>query len=157
MSTATRRVLVVAPRGPTTNTTVEQLARHGWGCQVVDLLTEAKAELKKSKYEIVLAAEHMADGRGYDLTDVIAQRSSSLLVGVKLSDGYLWLPTVECGVKTLGTRALNSAMLEEAMEAMLPSHALAAVARAPSNLADRAERRGHTQTAPPRRRAAAIH
>jgi DNA-binding NtrC family response regulator len=87
MSNAARRILVVAPRGPTTNTTVEQLARHGWGCQVVDLLTEAKEELKKTKYEIVLAAEHMAAGRGYDLTDVIAERSSSLLVGVMLSDG----------------------------------------------------------------------
>jgi len=157
MSNAARRILVVAPRGPTTNTTVERLARRGWGCQVVDLLCEAKEELKNSKYEIVLAGELMADGRGYDLIDVIAERSSSLLVGVMLSDGYLWLPTVERGVRILGMRALNSSMLEEAMEEMLPCPALAAVAGAPSNLPVRVERHRHQQSVPPRRRAAAIH
>jgi hypothetical protein len=157
MSNATRRILVVAPRGPTTNTTVEGLARHGWGCQVVELLTEAKEELRKNEYEIVLAAEQMADGRGYDLTDVIVQRSSSLLVGVKLSDGCLWLPTVERGVKTLGMRALNPAMLEEAMEEMVPRPAVAAVPGTPSNLPVRPERLRHKQSAPPQRRTAAIH
>ena len=157
MSNATKRILVVAPCGPTTNTTVERLARLGWGCRIVDLLSEAKEELKKSNYEIVLAAEHMADGRGYDLTDVIAQRSSSLLVGVMLSDGYLWLPTVERGVRTLGMRALNFAMLEEAMEEMLPCPALAAAAGAASNLPVRAERHRHKQSVPPRRRSAAVH
>jgi DNA-binding NtrC family response regulator len=156
MSKATRRILVVAPRGPTTNTTVEQLARHGWGCQVVDLLTEAKEELKKCEYEIVLAAEHMADGRGYDLTDFITQRSSSLLVGVMLSDSYLWLPTVERGVRTLGMRAVNPGMLEEAMEDMLPHPALPAPLRAPPNLAGRAERHRHKQAVPPRRKSAAM-
>jgi DNA-binding NtrC family response regulator len=154
MSTVPRRILVVAPRGPTMKTTVERLARHGWGCKVVDLLAEAKEALKKSEYEIVLAAEQMADGRGYDLTDIIARSSSSLFVGVMLLDSYLWLPTVERGVRTLGRRAVNPAVLEEAMEDMLPHSALAAAAGGTSDTPMRAERHRHKQTVPPRRKSA---
>lgn len=128
MCTARKQVLVVAPRDPITSRTVEQLARYGWACKVVDVLTGAKEELKKGKYEIVLAAESISDGRGYDITELVAQCSSSLLVGVRLSDGYLWLPTVERGVRILGTRAVNPSMLEETMEDMLAHPALAAAA-----------------------------
>lgn len=155
MSNATRRILVVAPRDPTTNTTVERLARHGWGCQVVDRLTEAKSALNESEYEIVLAAEYMSDGRGYELTDVVARRSSSLLVGVMLSDSYLWLPAVERGVRTLGIRAVNPAMLEEAMEDLLP-HPLSATAEAPDNFPAHAASHGHKQILPPRRKSAGM-
>jgi hypothetical protein len=54
-------------------------------------------------------------------------------------------------------RALNSSMLEEAMEEMLPCPALAAVAGVPSNLPVRAERQRHRGSVPPRRRSAAVH
>jgi hypothetical protein len=137
-------------------TTVERLASHGWGCQVVDLLTDAKEELKKSQYEIVLAAEHMADGRGYDLTEAVARRSSSLLVGVMLSDSYLWLPTVERGIRTLGMRAVNPSMLEEAMEDMLPSPAHAPAMGAAPPVSVQAERHRHKHAVPPRRKSAAM-
>jgi DNA-binding NtrC family response regulator len=154
MSTAPRRILVVGPCDSAIKRTIERLASHGWRCQVVDLLAEAKEALKKSEYEIVLAAEYMPDGRGYDLTDIIARSSSSLFVGVMLSDRYLWLPTVERGLRTLGMRAVNPAMLEETMEDMLPHSALAAAAGGTSDTPMRAERHRHNQTVPPRRKSA---
>jgi len=151
-----KRILIVAPRGPAMSTTVERLARHGWGCQVVDLLTEAKEELNKSQFEIVLAAENMDDGRGYDLTDVIARRSLSLLVGVKLSGSYLWLPTVERGVRTLGARAVTPFLLEETMEDMLLRPVLAASTGTAPPLPAQAERVLHKYQIPSRRKSAAM-
>jgi DNA-binding NtrC family response regulator len=151
-----KRILIVAPRGPAMSTTVERLARHGWGCQVVDLLTEAKEELNKSQFEIVLAAENMDDGRGYDLTDVIARRSLSLLVGVMLSGSYLWLPTVERGVRTLGARAVTPFLLEETMEDMLLRPVLAESTGTAPPLPAQAERVLHKYQIPSRRKSAAM-
>jgi CheY-like chemotaxis protein len=156
MLNAAKRILIVAPRGPAMCTTVERLASHGWGCQVVDLLTEAKEELNKSQFEIVLAAENMDDGRGYELTDVIARRSLSLLVGVMLSESYLWLPTVERGVRTLGARAVNPSLLEETMEVMLLRPVLAAGKGTAPALPAQAERLRHKRDVPLRRKTAAM-
>jgi len=156
MLNAAKRILIVAPRGPAMSTTVERLASHGWGCQMVDLLTEAKEALNKSQFEIVLAAENMEDGRGYDLTDVIARRSLSLLVGVMLSGSYLWLPTVERGVRTLGARAVSPSLLEVTMEDMLLGPRLAVGMGTAPALPAQAERLRHKYQVPPRRKSAAM-
>jgi DNA-binding NtrC family response regulator len=150
------RILVVAPRSSTLTTAVERLSRHGWKCVIVDRISDARETLRKNEYEIVLAAEYLTDGRGYDLTDVVAQRSCSLLVGVMLSDSYLWLPTVECGARTLGMRAVNPAMLEETMEDMLAHPEMAEPMRVLSEFPARPEFL-KKQAIPLRRKAAAAY
>ena len=158
MSNVTRRILVVAPRDPVASTIVERLARHGWACQVVNRLTEARAALCENEYEVVLAAERISDGRGYELTEVVAGLSSSLLIGVTLSDSYLWLPAVERGVRTLGIRAINPAMLEEFMEDLLPRSLPAAAAEAAplANLPVGGPLLRHKDAMPPRRKTAGM-
>jgi hypothetical protein len=119
MPTKMRRVLMVGASVPSVRGTVELLARHGWDCRSLDRLSEARVALEAHDYEIVLADEEISDGRGYDLTDSVVLKGSSLLVGVKTSDGFLWLPAVEHGVKTLGNRAVNPMMLELEVEELL--------------------------------------
>lgn len=119
MSISRRRILVVGASGPAMSATVEQLARRGWECQSVERLSEARNALELHGHQIVLAAEQTSDGRAYELTHIILEMGSSLLVGVKISDGFLWLPTVERGVKILGSRAVNLVMLESTVEELL--------------------------------------
>jgi hypothetical protein len=73
------------------------------------------------KFEIVLAAENLPDGQGYDLSEIVAQRARSLLVAVALSASVLWLPVVLQGSRVLGQRALNDNMLEAEVETLLIS------------------------------------
>jgi len=97
------------------------MALHGWGSRPVGTVREAKGLLEMLKFEIVLAAENLPDGQGYDLSEIVAQRARSLLVAVALSASVLWLPVVLQGSKVLGQRALNDNMLETEVETLLIS------------------------------------
>ena len=99
--------------------TVERLARRGCQCESVELLSEARSALDRNEYRMVIAAEIVRDGCAYELADLITRCTASLLVGVQVSDGFLWFPAVERGLKTLGNRAVNSQMLESEVDQML--------------------------------------
>ena len=62
--------------------------------------------LTDAPFDIVLADEIVADGRGYDLTDCVVKRAGTLLVSIALSEASLWLPVVPArNANTRGTRA----------------------------------------------------
>ena len=84
-----------------------RLTNRGFGSRTVETLREARDLLGTFRWDVVLAAESLVDGRGYDLTEIVARRSGTLLVGVPLSESCLWLPVVERGALVLGRRALK--------------------------------------------------
>ena len=75
--------------------------------------------MRATPFDIVLAAETMPDGRGYDLTNCVVNHSATLLISIALSESCLWLPVVQHGVRTLGERALNSFTLQSEITALL--------------------------------------
>jgi hypothetical protein len=119
MPASLMRVLVVGPVALDTAATLERLARHNWGSYAVDSLSEAKSVFKTLRFDVVLAAESLSDGRGYELAAAAADFSATLLVSVTLSESSLWLPVVYCGDNVLGQRALNARMLELELEFLL--------------------------------------
>ena len=84
--------------------------------------------MRTTPFDIVLAAETMTDGRGYDLTNYVVSHSATLLIAVALSETCLWLPVVQHGVRTLGERALNSFALQSEITALLNEKATGAAA-----------------------------
>ncbi|HEY7826501.1 MAG TPA: hypothetical protein VIC00_06720 [Candidatus Acidoferrales bacterium] len=113
------RVLVAGPIHSATRAVLNRLVKHGWGFHAVDSLREANTVLGTFQYDLVLASEFLPDGRGYDLMSNLQRRGASLLVGIELSESCLWLPVLDHGKKTLGSRALNARLLESEMEAIL--------------------------------------
>jgi len=113
------RLLIVGPLAPDTAATLERLGRHGWGSYAVDSLSDAISVFKTIRFDVVLAAENLPDGRGYELSARAADASATLLVSVTLSESCLWLPVVYCGESVLGERALNPRMLESELETLL--------------------------------------
>lgn len=113
------RVLVAGPIHSATRAVLNRLVKHGWGFHAVDSLREANTVLGTFQYDLVLASEFLPDGRGYDLMGNLQRRGASLLVGIELSESCLWLPVLDHGKKTLGSRALNARLLESEMEAIL--------------------------------------
>jgi hypothetical protein len=85
----------------------------------VDTLKEAETLMTTFKFDLVLALEHLSDGRGCDLAEQVARESNSLLVGIELSETYLWLPVIYHGNKVMGERAINSEMVEMELEELL--------------------------------------
>jgi hypothetical protein len=144
------RILVVGAPIASTDAMLERLNERGWGSYSVETLAEARGVLRTIRFALVLAAESLSDGRGYDLMEEVATQSGSLLVCVTLSESCLWLPVVTEGDRTLGNRAVNEYMLEGELEFLLAG---AAKRRAE-------ERAGGTGGAkreiPPRRKDAAI-
>jgi hypothetical protein len=106
------RILVIGELLLSTRELLRHFVERGWGSQYVRSVREAKDLLGIFDYEVVLASECLGDGRGYDLADSVAIHSRTLLVGVALSESWLWLPVVERGTHVLGKRGLNAQMLE---------------------------------------------
>jgi len=119
MTYRAKRALAVGLGTAGTCSELVRLERKGWKLHAVETLRDAELAVKESLYEVILAAEQLSDGWGYDLMDSVIERAKSLLVMLNLSEGCLWLPVVERGVKTLGECALHPGTLEVAMEGVV--------------------------------------
>jgi DNA-binding NtrC family response regulator len=115
------RILVVGPLAEATGEMSQRLERHGWATHMVSTLREAQIVLQTIRFPLVLAAEKLDDGTGYELTKWATQQELTLMVGLQLTDTLLWLPVVEAGERSLGSRALNPVMLEGEIEKLLSS------------------------------------
>jgi len=113
------RILVVGHTASSTTFTLQKLERVGCAFHSVDTIAEAETAMRATPFDIVLAAETMPDGRGYDLTNRVVNHSGTLLISIALSETCLWLPVVQHGVRTLGERALNSFTLQSEITALL--------------------------------------
>jgi len=113
------RILVIGSLASPTDMILRRLASRGWGARRVETLREAQNMLLTFQFDIVLSAESVADGRGYEIAQLVIARAGTLIVGVALSESCLWLPVVEQGARVLGSRALNAHMLESKMEMLI--------------------------------------
>jgi DNA-binding NtrC family response regulator len=112
------RILVVGPLTTATNEMSQRLERHGWATHAVATLRDAYVVLQTIRFPLVLAAEKLDDGTGYELTSWATKQELTLIVGLPLTETLLWLPVVEAGRRSLGSRALNPIMLEGEIERM---------------------------------------
>ena len=119
MPSTRTRILTIGKGRPPTNAILERLAHRGWGFRAVETLGEAEDLMRTFAFDIVLAAESLPDGRGYELAGIVVRRGGTLLVAVALSESCLWLPVVELGEKVLGNRALNADALAAEAEKLL--------------------------------------
>jgi DNA-binding response OmpR family regulator len=113
------RILVVGKPSRGTQPILSRLANNGWGSRTVETLREAEVLVNTFRFDLVLAAESLPDGRAYAMTETMARRRGTLLVAVALSESCLWLPVVELGTRVLGARALNPEQLEREAEKIL--------------------------------------
>ncbi|MGA7553738.1 MAG: hypothetical protein WA690_04985 [Candidatus Acidiferrales bacterium] len=113
------RVLVVGLISANAQTMLERWRRSGWGSHAVDSVQEAETVLKTIRFKVILAAENVRDGSGYELAGLVARQSGNLFISVALSETCLWLPVIEQGAKSLGKRAINPWMLETEVESIL--------------------------------------
>ncbi|MGA7852613.1 MAG: hypothetical protein WCA15_04745 [Candidatus Acidiferrales bacterium] len=98
---------------------LERWRRSGWGSHTVDNVQEAETVLKTIRFKVILAAENVSDGSGYQLAGLVARQSSNLFISVALSETCLWLPVIELGARSLGKRAINPWILETEVESIL--------------------------------------
>ena len=112
MSISIVQILTVAPATLDTLATLKRLVCSGWSSHSVATIREAETVLKTIRFNVVLAAEKLADGMGYELAPILTRQRGTLYIGVALSETCLWLPVVERGVRSLGARAMNSGVLE---------------------------------------------
>ena len=113
------RVLVVGLKSANTQTMLERWRRSGWGSHIVESVQEAETVLKTIRFKVILAAENVCDGSGYDLAALVARQSGNLFISVALSETCLWLPVIEQGARSLGKRAINPWILETEVESLL--------------------------------------
>jgi hypothetical protein len=119
MSAIAIRILATGPFGPLTRASLRRLADRGWGSRIAGTLREARELLGTFRFDLVLAAETLPDGRGYDIAPLVTRQLGTLMVGVALSESCLWLPVVDRGTDVLGKRALNASVIEAEAEAIL--------------------------------------
>jgi hypothetical protein len=134
MSATLFRLLMIGNSSPSTQVTLGRLSECGWGSYAADCVRDGEQVLKTFQVDVVLAAENLPDGRGYDLADCVARQSGTLMVGVALSENALWLPVIDRGRRVLGSRAIGARMLEAELIRELTERAFArgaSVAAAP--------------------------
>lgn len=119
MSIPVVRILKVGSTNSQTEETLRNLAVAGWAAHSVATVCLAETVLKTVRFKIVLAAERLPDGSGYDLTSLLERQRGTLFISVPLSETCLWLPVVEGGVRALGKRALNPIGLESELWELL--------------------------------------
>lgn len=113
------RILVVGLKNASTQGMLERWRRSGWGSHAVDSVQEAETVLKTIRFKVILAAEKVGDGSGYELAPVVERQSGNLFISVALSETCLWLPVIEQGARSLGKRAVNPWILETEVENVL--------------------------------------
>ncbi len=113
------RILVVGLTAANVQATLERWRRAGWGWHSMDNVREAETVLKTIRFKVILAAENVRDGSGYELAPLVSRQSGNLFISIALSETFLWLPVIERGVRSLGKRALNPWMLETEVEGVL--------------------------------------
>jgi hypothetical protein len=113
------RVLVVGLISANTRAMLERWGRSGWASHTVDSVQEAEAVLKTIRFKVILAAENVSDGSGYEVASLVARQSGNLFISVSLSETCLWLPVIEQGARSLGKRAINPWILETEVESIL--------------------------------------
>lgn len=147
MFVAALRILVVGSPVASTDAMINRLELRGWGSYGVQSVSEAKEVMQTIQFDVVLAAERLPDGQGYDLMDGVGSCSGSLLVCVSLSESCLWLAVIEEGERVLGKRAVNQHMLELELE-----HLLCNSAKKRATDESGARRASAKRVIPPRRR-----
>jgi DNA-binding NtrC family response regulator len=123
MPVTTMHILFVGKPSPHTAAILARLGRKGFASRLVETICEARERLATFPFDVVLAPEHLPDGRGYDLTDAVARHSSTLLIAISLSETCLWLPVVERGATILGERAVTADLLEPELEELFKERA----------------------------------
>lgn len=118
------RILMIGKSPHSTGVTLRRLAECGWGSYTVEKIQDGQELLKTFQVDVVLAAESLPDGRGYDLADCVARQLGTLLVGVALSENALWLPVIQRGERVLGSRAIGARLLETELVKELTARAL---------------------------------
>lgn len=113
------RILVVGLTSESTQAMLERWRRSGWGAHAVGSVQEAETVLKTIRFKVILAAENVSDGSGYELAELVARQCGSLFISVALSETCLWLPVIEQGARSLGKRAINPWILETEVESIL--------------------------------------
>jgi len=156
MSVIAIRILGIGTSQLGLNGILKRLAVRGWGVDTVNTLPEARESLKTFHFDVVLAAESLPDGRGYDVAEIVAQQSISLLVGIALSESCLWLPVIEWGVKVLGDRAFRADTLEAELEIFLGVGARERASEIAKGFLSPAMRPGPAHTGVPRRKHATV-
>jgi hypothetical protein len=119
MSGLATRILVIGSCTAGTKMILDRLEKRGWRSQGVATLREGKDLLGTCRFDVVLSSESISDGRGYDVSGMVASQSGTLLVGVALSESLLWLPVVDRGLHVLGKRAMNATIMESETENLL--------------------------------------
>ena len=119
MTVHSLRILVVGDLLPGTGETLRRFSNAGLASRQVRNLREARDLLSAFDFHLILSAEILSDGRGYDLAETVSRRTGTLVVGVALSETCLWLPVVYRGVNVLGRRALAPEALEAEMKSLL--------------------------------------
>lgn len=126
MPVTAMRILIAGRPAPGTNAMLARLGVRGFESHAVKTLREARDQLGTFRFDVVLAAESAADGRGCELAKIVARRSGTLLVGVAPSESWPWLPVVERDVLVLGRRAFNAPALGLELDFVLDLRALSA-------------------------------
>lgn len=119
MPATAMHILVVGATTLGTRAMLTGLATRGWGLRSVETVREAQDLLEAVPFDIVFAAESLPDGRGYELIETVARHSGTLLVGVALSESWLWLPVMERGANVFGKCALKADVVELEVEMLL--------------------------------------
>lgn len=119
MPAITIRILVAGTPSENTGALLTRLATQAWGARVVANLQQAREQLDRFAFDVVLALETLSDGLGYELAAGVARHGATLFVGVALSESSLWLPVIERGTRVLGTRGLTPRALLQEMESLL--------------------------------------
>jgi hypothetical protein len=119
MSISVVQILTVGPTTLDTLATLRRLVCSGWSSHSVSTVREAETVLKTIRFNVVLSAEKLSDGRGYELATILTRQRGTLYIGVALSETCLWLPVVERGLRSLGDRAMNTAILETEVAELL--------------------------------------
>jgi hypothetical protein len=119
MSISVVQILTVGPATLDTLATLRRLVCSGWSSHSVSTVREAETVLKTIRFNVVLSAEKLSDGTGYELAAILTRQRGTLYIGVALSETCLWLPVVERGLRSLGDRAMNTAILESEVAELL--------------------------------------
>lgn len=104
---------------PRVTTILTRLGQKGFGTYSTDTIQRGREIIKACNFELLISAEELPDGRGYDLIDPVIARGISLFIGIETSNDALWIPVVDHGENVLGNAAIDFDVLERELEDVL--------------------------------------
>ena len=95
------------------------LYKRGCQCRFATSFEDACRLISHAQFDLVLSEYRLPDRTAFSLYDWLVGSRTTLFLSTEVESGWLWLPMLQCGERSIGAPVLRPSDFGEALEKLL--------------------------------------